>query len=251
AERLREADQMRSDFLALVSHELRTPLTAAKGFVDTVLYQWDRLEDDRRKELLARASRNAEELTRLIDKLLAYSGLEAHPVLDVRPVALGDAIEHVREHCAPALGDHPIVVDVPDRLYARADAHAFGHLLENLLTNAAKFAPTGTPIIVSATVDGAEIAVRVTDEGPGIPESEQEKVFERFYRSPAHRNASRGTGLGLTIARRAADALGGRLWVESEPGYGASFVFTLPAATVSAGPGLTPTVATDRLDQPV
>ena len=251
AERLGEANQMRSDFLALVSHELRTPLTAAKGFVDTVLYQWDRLDEDRRKELLGRASRNAEELTRLIDKLLAYSGLEAHPVLDVRPVALAEAIEHVREHCAPALGDHCVIANVPDGLYARADAHAFGHLVENLLTNAAKFAPEGTPIVVRAALENDEIVVGVTDEGPGIPESEQEAVFERFYRSPAHRSASRGTGLGLTIARRAADALGGRLWVESELGHGATFVFTLPAATVEAGPSLTPSAATDRLDQPV
>jgi signal transduction histidine kinase len=157
----------------------------------------------------------------------------------------------VREHCAPALGDHQIILNVPGRLYAHADAHAFGHLVENLLTNAAKFGPPGSPIVIDASLDGDEIVVRVTDDGPGIPESEQEAIFERFYRSPSHRNASRGTGLGLTIARRAADALGGRLWVESEPGSGASFVFTLPAATVEAGPGLTPSAATDRLDQPV
>jgi signal transduction histidine kinase len=245
AERLAEADSMKSDFLALVSHELRTPLTAAKGFVDTVLLQWDRLEEEPRRELLSRASRNAAELVGLIDQLLEYSRIESSEfALDITSVSVSRLLDNVVDRLAPVLEGRRINIDVPREVTVNADARAVGHIVANLLTNAAKFAPARTAVHVHAELDEGRVLLAVSDMGPGIPLGEQEAIFDRFYQSPEHRVGRRGTGLGLAIARRYAEALGGRLWVESEPGAGATFVCALPA-------GLTPKAAAATLDRPV
>jgi signal transduction histidine kinase len=128
------------------------------------------------------------------------------------------------------------------------DRHAFAHVLTNLLTNAAKFSPSGAPVVVAASRDPDEVVLSVTDEGPGLPLDEQERVFERFYRSGEP--GRRGAGLGLAIARAYAEALGGRIWVESEPGHGATFAVALPEQTAPAR-GLTSHTARTKLDQPV
>jgi signal transduction histidine kinase len=104
-------------------------------------------------------------------------------------------------------------------------------VLDNLLANALKFSPPGTRVTVTGAREEDEVVVEVTDQGPGIALDEQELVFDRFYRgSPSHGTRG-GTGLGLSIAHRFVEALGGRIWVESEPGAGATFVFALPAAS--------------------
>ncbi|MGQ0825678.1 MAG: sensor histidine kinase [Actinomycetota bacterium] len=144
----------------------------------------------------------------------------------------------------PLLSGHRVAIDVPADLTVQADERAVQHILGNLLANAAKFAPLRTAVTVHASVEDAEVLVAVADEGPGIPLGEQERIFERFYQSPGNRVGRRGTGLGLAIARRYAEALAGRLWVESEPGAGATFVCALPA-------GLTMNTAAATLDRPV
>ena len=232
--RLADADRLKSEFLALVSHELRTPLTAAKGFVDTVLLQWDHLDDAHRRELLTRASANADELTRLITQLLDYTRIEGDwAPLDPQPVGVREAARDVAGTLAPALAGHPVDLDIDPSIMARVDRDAFTHTLTNVLSNAAKFSPPGGRIEVCAALGDGEVAVSVADEGPGIAPDEQERIFDRFYQSPSHNAPRRGAGLGLAIARRYVEAHGGRIWVESEPGSGARFVFTLPRAEAS------------------
>lgn len=238
AQRLAEADRLKSEFLGLVSHELRTPLTATKGFVDTVLLQWDRLPDEQRRDLLQRASRRAEELNRLITQLLDYTRIEGDwAPLDPRQVSLRDATERVCADLSGGLDGYDVAIDVPDGLCAVVDPDALTHVLTNVVANAAKYATSGTCISIRAAEEDGEVAVSVTDEGPGIALDEQERVFERFYQSPAHDGPRRGAGLGLAIARRYVEAHGGRIWVESEPGHGATFVFTLTRAAAEAGAG--------------
>jgi signal transduction histidine kinase len=234
AQKLAETDTKKTEFLALVSHELRTPLTAVKGFVDTVLLHWDRLPEDRRQELLSRASTNADELGRLVSQLMEFARSDTGPI-EIVPAELGvrDAVDAALRSLAPVVADHTIAVEVPDAIAVEADADAFNHVLVNLLTNAVKFSPSGTRVLVQARAADDEVVVSVTDEGAGISLEDQERIFDRFYQS-ANGEGGRGTGIGLTIARRFTELHGGRIWVESEPGCGATFSFTMPAANGAA-----------------
>jgi signal transduction histidine kinase len=227
---LAQADQQKSEFLALVSHELRTPLTAVKGFVDTVLLHWERLPDERRRELLTRASSNADELGRLVRQLMEFGRTESGPI-EIAPDTLevAAAVDVALCGIAPVTADHRVHVDVPSGLAVDADADAFNHVLVNLLTNAVKFSPSGSTVAVCARRDGDEVVVSVADDGAGIALDEQERIFDRFYQSQ-NGNHARGTGIGLTIAQRFTAQHGGRIWVESEPGHGATFSFTMPVA---------------------
>ncbi len=234
AAQLAEADRLKTEFLAMVSHELRTPLTAVKGFVDTVLLHWDRLPDERRKNLLHRASGNADELARLVGQLLDFSRIDADRVeLHPRLLALDDSVDAVLEDLAPVLSKHQLGVDVPQEITVVADPDAFGHVLVNLLTNAVKFSPADSCVAISACRAGEMVIVSVTDQGVGISAEEQEHIFERFYQSADHALSRRGTGIGLAIARRFAELHGGRVWCESTLGEGATFSFTLPAASAT------------------
>jgi signal transduction histidine kinase len=241
-----EANRLKSEFLSVVSHELRTPLTAVKGFVDTVLLHWDRLPDERRRELLERASANGDELARLVGQLLDFARIDAnrvqmHPTaLDVRAL-----IATVADDLAPVLAHHDLEVDVPAGLRALADADAFEHVLVNLLTNAVKFSPKGARVrVVGSSVvlddDVEEVIVSVSDEGVGIAPADQERIFERFYQAEGNELSRRGTGIGLTIARRFAELQGGRLWLESTPGVGTTFSFSLPTIRSAPEPDVGP-----------
>jgi signal transduction histidine kinase len=232
--KLAEADQQKSELLALVSHELGKPLTAAKRFVDTVRLHWGELPEARRRDLLDRASLNADELSRLVRQLLDFSGLDGQRVtMTPQPIMVSDAVERTLDDLGPVLADHRVYVDIPDDLTILADVGAFGDVLTNLLTNAAKFSPPGRRIIVSATVADGAVDMSVSDEGRGIPLEEQELIFDPFYQSPSNKGSQRGTGIGLTIAKRFTEMQGGEIAVVSEPGLGSTFWVTMPAA---AGP---------------
>lgn len=235
AARLAQADQQKSEFLALVSHELRTPLTAVKGFVDTVLLHWERLPDDRRRDLLNRASSNADELGRLVRQLMEFGRTESGPI-EIAPDTLdvATAVDVALCGIAPVTAEHRMDVDVPAGLAVDADADAFNHVLVNLLTNAVKFSPAGSTVAIRARRDGNEAVISVADEGSGVAHDEQERIFDRFYQSQ-NGNQARGTGIGLTIAQRFTEQHGGRIWVESEPDHGATFSFTMPVATDAVG----------------
>jgi signal transduction histidine kinase len=232
--KLAEADQQKSELLALVSHELGKPLTAARRFVDTVRLHWGELPEARRRDLLDRASLNADELSRLVRQLLDFSGLDAQRVtMTPQPILVSETVERTLDDLGPVLADHRVYVDMPDGLTILADVAAFGDVLTNLLTNAAKFSPPGRRIIVSATLADGAVDMSISDEGRGIPREEQALIFDPFYQSPSNKGSQRGTGIGLTIAKRFTEMQGGELAVVSEPGLGSTFWVTMPAA---AGP---------------
>ena len=233
AERADE-EQQESELLALVSHEMRTPLTAVKRYVDTLRLHWGELPEGRRRDLLDRASLNTDELDRLVRQLLDFSRLDAQRVTMMpQPTLVSDVVERTLDDLGPVLADHHVYVDIPDGLAILADVAALGDVLTNLLTNAAKFSPAGRRIIVSATRADGGVDVSVSDEGGGIPRAEQELIFDPFYQSPSNKGSRRGTGIGLTIAKRFTEMQGGQLAVVSEPGLGSTFWITMPAA---AGP---------------
>jgi len=234
AAKLTEADQQRSEFLALVSHEMSTPLTAVKRFIDTLRLHWGELPEARRRELLDRASLNADELNRLVGQLLHFSRFDAQRVtMTPQPILVSEAVERTIKDLGPALADHHVYLDIPAGLAMLADVAAFGEVLTNLLTNAAKFSPAGRRIIVSATPAAGAVDISVADEGGGIRREEQELIFDPFYQSPSNKGSRRGTGIGLTIAKRFTEMQGGQIAVVSEPGLGSTFWVTIPAA---AGP---------------
>jgi signal transduction histidine kinase len=200
-----------------------------------VLLLWDRLDDAQRRQLLERASGNADQLARLIDQLLDYSRLDAGGVR-LLPVTtpLRPLVDEVVARLAPVLREHEVHVAVEPALLVDVDRDACVHVLGNLLTNAANFSAAGTRIGLTAVAEDDEVVVSVHDSGIGIAVEEQVRIFERFYRVGDPSVPVPGTGIGLAVVERFVTALGGRVWVESAPGLGAVFSFTVPRAVVPA-----------------
>lgn len=220
---------MDDDFLNLVAHELRTPLASVLGFAEILATSWERRDDEERRRLVERIWANAQEANDLVARLVDYTRLKARRVtVRAQPVVLAEVVEHCTRSLTGVLGEHPLHVEVPAGLRVDADPDALDHVLTNLLDNAAKFSDGASPIHVRAEAGPEGIVVAVVDEGPGVEPAERERIFDDFYRAPAAA-AARGAGVGLAVARGYVELLGGRIWVESEPGAGSTFAFTLPA----------------------
>lgn len=230
SQRLREVDRLRSDFLSTVSHELRTPLTTIKGFADMLTSDWTSFTDDQKRDFMERISSAGSRLDNLIGDLLDFTRLERGQLkLDLESLDVAELVADAVRRVGPVLDEHVVDVDVDPGLMAVADALAFGHCIENLLINAAKFSHEGSSITVRARSDGDQIAVTVGDDGIGIPEDEIERIFERFYRVGPERNHRTGTGIGLAIVKDFTEAQGGSVTVTSLLGEGSQFTLSLPA----------------------
>lgn len=229
---LRRLDVRTQDFVSTVSHELRTPLTVIHGLGRTLLARWDDLDDVRRSDLLRRVAANAERLSAMVGSLLDSSALERGEFeLERVAVPLRASVDALLHRLASVTAAHPVTVHVPDALRVDVDANLFEHVLENLLTNVAKHTPQGTNVEVRAEVDGDNVEVSVSDEGPGIAASDIPHVLDRFYRGgEPDRRSSGGLGLGLALSQQIVQAHGGELRVDSEAGSGTRFSFVVPAA---------------------
>jgi signal transduction histidine kinase len=181
--------------------------------------------------MLDRIVRNAAEMDRLVGQLLDLSSLDAgHVRLRAGRVEVLGAVVSCVASLGTAVADR-VEVEVPGGIVVAADAHALDRVLSNLVTNGVKFSPPDRPVRVRASVDGPMAVVTVLDEGVGIPPEEHERVFDRFYQlGSTERGPRHGTGIGLPIVRRYVELLGGRVWVDSRPGSGSAFSFTLPLA---------------------
>jgi two-component system, OmpR family, phosphate regulon sensor histidine kinase PhoR len=232
---LRRLERVRRDFVANVSHEFKTPLTAIQGFAETLLS--GALDDKaNRKHFVEIIREHARRLARLTDDLLKLSRIEAGRLeLEIRPIrveALVNGCVETARLNAKARGLE-IHVDLQENAPAvRGDGAQLGEVLQNLLDNALQYTPSGGQIEVKACSKGREVIFTVADTGIGIPESDLERIFERFYRVDAARSREAGgTGLGLAIARHIVDAHGGRIWVESAVGQGSRFHFSIPCVS--------------------
>jgi signal transduction histidine kinase len=229
---LETASRHKSEFLANMSHELRTPLNAIIGF-SQVLRQ--RLFGDinaKQEEYLDDILSSGNHLLDLINDVLDLSKVEAGQVeLEIAPFSLREALERgvvmVRER-AVKNGVTLSVEPAPDVDVVEGDERRLRQVIFNLLSNAVKFTPTGGSVdVASRRVDG-EVQVSVTDTGPGVAPGDRERIFEEFQQTDVGAQQREGTGLGLALSRRLVELHGGRIWVESEPGRGSRFVFTLP-----------------------
>ncbi len=229
AETLRRSDLVKTALLRAVSHDLRTPLTGIRTAVGALRNPTLQLSDGDRTELLETIEVDSERLARLVGDLLDLSRLEAGSAApDPEVWSLDDLVRDAVD----ALGARDYVEIVGEAPFVEVDAGQIRRVLANLIDNALKFSPPDAKVLVRITATRKEAIVRVVDHGPGLPESELERVFEPFYRRGGDQRT--GAGLGLAIARGFAAANGGRVWAESRPGQGATFALALPVATVPA-----------------
>jgi DNA-binding response OmpR family regulator/signal transduction histidine kinase/CHASE3 domain sensor protein len=238
---LREVERLKSDFVALVSHELRTPLTAIQGCVQSLL-QRGITDPARTQEFLHIIAEQGDRLQELIDNLLSLSQVEAGALrLRRELVQPQQLIQGVLRQLRERLSGLRVQADIePNLPFVSADGRRIEQVLFNLLDNARKFAPPGSALTVRAERSGNQITISVSDQGPGVPVAERERVFERFYQleQTATRNVG-GSGLGLAICKAIVEAHGGQISVTDAPGGGACFQFTLLAMSPSEAPAET------------
>ena len=239
AEKARELDRMKSDFLSNTSHELRTPLHSIRGFTRLMLSE-KVTEPEAQKEFLHIIDEQSQRLGGLIDDLLDISRIESGRFsiqkqrLSVKEV-IDSAVQEL--HGLTHESDVAIVKEIPESLPdVEADGQRLKQVIVNLLGNASKFSPDGGEIILRTEVKDRELLVQVTDHGIGIPEEAIRQLFDRFYQvdSSATRNTG-GSGLGLYISKQIIEAHQGRIWAESVVGEGSTFSFTLPLPPVPQG----------------
>jgi PAS domain S-box-containing protein len=229
--RFREADEIKSTFVSVISHELKTPVALIQGYAETLLRKDARWDTQTRQESLEVILEEADRLNHLIDDLLDASRLEAGKLsLEMEPVALDDLSERVAERFRTQTDSHDIRSDfAPEFPIVKGDPTRLEQVLNNLLSNAIKYSPEGGRIEVVGRYTSEEAVVTVSDQGVGIPFEEQPHIFESFFRgSREHQQQTSGAGLGLYLAKAIVEAHQGRIWVESNPGEGATFSFAIP-----------------------
>ena len=224
-------------WIAQVSHELRTPLTPIKGFLHTLQRRDDQFTTDDRHRIYEVMLREEQRLEDLVNGLLQATTIDQRGLVVVPEVMdwttlIGEQADLYRRNDPT----RTITVTI-DRKVKKvvADANLATGILANLLSNALKYSPDGSAITIEATLDGDRVVTTVADEGPGIPPGDRERIFDKFTRLGDHlTRPQQGVGLGLYIARRSLDEMGGEIWCDERPGGGARFGFSLPAHRATA-----------------
>jgi two-component system, OmpR family, phosphate regulon sensor histidine kinase PhoR len=229
---LRRLERIRRDFVANVSHEFRTPLTAIQGFAETLI--GGAIDDPQnRGRFLAIILEHSRRLARLTEDLLRLSQMDAEQLeMEIRAVSVPQLIESCYETAQRRAAEKGLALSlnlpsqIPDVL---ADNRRLQEVLQNLLDNAIQYTLPSGKIVLSAETRGDDVIFTVADTGIGIPQADQPRIFERFYRVDVARSREAGgTGLGLSISKHLVEAQGGRIWVDSEVGVGSKFHFSIP-----------------------
>ena len=228
---LRKADRVRRDFVANVSHELRTPLTAVRGYVEALME--DPIEPDQRRKFLEIIDRHAGRMERLVRDLLRLARLDANQeTTDLRAVDVATLFRSVTTDLSERIERQKLDVDItvkPAAATIEADPTKMHDALRNLIENAVNYSSEGGRIELEAHADGERVLLSVADFGPGIPEADLARVFERFYRVDSSRTRDPGgTGLGLSIARHLIELHGGKVRAANRPEGGAVVTISLP-----------------------
>jgi two-component system sensor histidine kinase KdpD len=227
AEAARQSEVLKSALLDSLAHDIKTPLTSIKAAVTSLLS--NPAPSDR--ELLTIINEEADRLNQLAAEVIAMARVEAGKLhLEKHPVNVADLIEGALGELGARSG-RTVVVNLPPRLpLAECDPEFVQQVVKQLLENALKYSPEGAAVTVSAERKGAKIVVGVADRGPGIDEEERARIFDKFFRGKRYRFETKGTGMGLAIAKGIIEAHGEKIWVESEPEHGSAFYFSLPLA---------------------
>ncbi|MGC9398060.1 MAG: ATP-binding protein [Anaerolineae bacterium] len=230
--RIRRLETIRRDFISNISHELRTPLASLRAVTETL--QDGAIDDPPiARRFLEHIASEVNAMSQLVNELLELSRIESgRAPLQRRPTPVSDLVSTPVGRLLPQAERSGVTlhVDIPDDLpYVWVDPERVQMVITNLLHNAIKFTPAGGEVNVRVERDRDVVKVTVRDTGVGIPEEDQARIFERFYKTDRARSSG-GTGLGLAIAKHVVQAHGGQIWVESELGVGSTFAFTLPVA---------------------
>jgi signal transduction histidine kinase len=234
-EQLRQIDQARSELIALVTHELRTPLAIVRAYTE-LLADDPPLEGRESRDPARRAQRSAwhdaamtqvERLDRLVDSILASVRVVPAEAAEVIPTDIEATIAEVVESIGPLVRQHRLEVREDVGHYVLADPPRLRQILEHLIENAVKYAPPETTITIDHGLIEGFLRIGVSDEGPGVPEEWRDRIFEPYARRETH--TARGSGIGLYAAKRLAESMGARVWVEPAAPTGARFVLSLPA----------------------
>ncbi len=239
-----EIERLQSRFISMITHELRSPMNTINGYLDLALEGTAGELNQQQREFIQRARAGSEHLYALIEDLLFIARADAGQLrLHREVVRLPEIIEHAIEELELIALDNEIAldVDIPHDFPAiDADAIRVQHLMRNLIHNSLRFTQPGgsiditarasaTPIEAATTSEGEYVEVQIRDTGYGIAPEYQERIFERFYQIPvAHSERTGGQGLGLTVAKMIIEMHGGHIFVNSQPGDGSTFTFTLP-----------------------
>jgi two-component system phosphate regulon sensor histidine kinase PhoR len=232
-------EELKAGFVATVSHELRTPLALIQGYADTLLHL--ELDEHAKRSYVARIHQITGRLSTLVNDILDVTHLDADPlVLERSPVQLAALVARLRGDLWITGGADRLRVELPTDLPPlEVDPTRISQVLENLVSNALKYAPPDSPVTIGARVDGAWLVVWVDDLGIGVPEADRGLVFEPFHRARNVRESNvPGTGLGLHISRRLVEAHGGTIWLDARPDgeTGTRATLTLPVLPETRGP---------------
>jgi two-component system, OmpR family, phosphate regulon sensor histidine kinase PhoR len=228
---LQRLGRARRDFVANISHELRTPLANIDLAAQTLRNAGEG-DPALTHRMLDQIQVQVRMLSQLSQEMMELAQIESGQVLlKLESTELEPVIRHTVTNLMPqaAMKNQQLSLHVPEGLTALIDEAMIGRVINNLIHNAIKFAPDGGIVTVTAEAKGEDVEICVADNGPGIPKEEQRRVFERFYKADRARSRG-GTGLGLAIARHMVEGHGGQIWVDSTPGHGATFCFTVPRA---------------------
>lgn len=236
----RELEEMKLDFVSMAAHELRTPLTAIRGYASLMELQYTKQLDTPGKDLMKKLSVSVNTLSNLVDNLLSVSKIERNAfIMDIKPTdiipIIKTSVDSLRQ-TANTRQQH-LLLNVPAELpVVFADEFRIGQVILNLVSNAISYSPPGSTITISAEKHEGSLQISVQDTGEGIPPEAMPKLFTKFFRvtSGNMEEVSKGTGLGLFIARAIVEMHKGKIWAESTVGKGSSFTFTLPTASPQA-----------------
>jgi len=236
AQLIQATEQLQTALLNSISHDLRTPLVTITGTLSSLQETDGYLDTETRKNLLDTAQGEANRLNRLVGDLLSMTRIEAGAIhIMSEPVDVQDVIGTALEQVADRLEDRKISMDLPENLpLVPMDFVLISQVLTNLLDNAAKHTPPGSPIEIKARLNDKHLEIQIADRGPGIPPEDLHRIFDKFYRVHRPDNIS-GTGLGLAICKGIVEAHGGAISAQNRAGGGAILRFTLPLAPNESG----------------
>lgn len=232
-QRLKQLDNLKSEFISTAAHELRTPIASIMGYTELLSDRQSQtcFSETQKEDFLLEILSNADRLAKIIDDILDVSRIEAgQPIpLHKQRVSIGNLLAKTIERFQIKSG-RTIVLDIsqdtPDLVYL--DGHRIAQVIDNIISNAIKYSPGGTTIAVNVTSDAGSVRIAVADRGRGMSRDQLERIFDKFYRADAADSAVRGLGLGMSIARQIVDDHGGTISVDSMPGEGTTVVVTIP-----------------------
>ena len=232
-DKIKSVEALRRELIANVSHDLRTPLAIMQGYVETMLMKEGKLTAEERTNYLNIVLSSSEKLSRLVAQLFEYSKLEAKQIQPQKePFFISELAQDVFQKYQILAKEKGVQMhlDIPKDLpLVFADISLVERVMQNLMDNALKFTPKGGSVSIELMEQESSVKVKIADTGPGIPETEQSYIFERYRRAKKEKEKISGTGLGLSIAKKIMEIHNSSIWVQSKPNQGAAFLFLLPA----------------------